>query len=158
MSGSKGSPSAPKTGLAPSTGGGVSGIAPAPVQGAYGMSALNSGAKDYGLSFNQSTTAPYSGQSLSKTFTQQNDKAMGMGKLDSAYANQKSKSGGDKRFIQVPALSPGNTGEFNVAQSNPQTGEAQRAGTIQAGAGAIGQAYDDGTLQKFLMWQKQNGF
>lgn len=156
MGSSKGNPSAAKTGLTPSAS--VSSIAPAPAQGAYGMSALTSGTKDFGLSFDKPTTAPYTGQSLSKTFTQQNDKKMGMGKLDSAYADQKTPNKGTGKFMPIPALSPGNSGEFSVAQSNPHTGEAQRAGTIQSGAGAIGQAYDDGTLQKFLMWQKQNGF
>lgn len=152
---SGGTPLAP----APTVQGGVGDIAPSPAPGSFSLSGMASGGKDFSQavnappSFGAKVEQPYmAGQSLGQRYDAQNDPQMGMGKLDSAYADQKGKGRLKAELLGMASKGVSDLVSFRNFGFSPQgmPGESQPA--WQKGFG-VGDTYNP--LMQQAMQQRQ---
>ena len=140
---SGGTPLAP----APTVQGGVGDIAPS-TTGNYSLSGMASSGKDFSqsvnalASFGTKTEQPYMvGQSLGQRFDAQNDPQMGLGKLDSAYADQKGKTRLKAELLGMASKGVSDLASFRNFGFTPQGISSENTPAWQKGFG-VGEMYN----------------
>jgi len=135
--------------------------------GQLSLSDMAGGDKNYGLQgFGGKEESPYlTGMKLGDRYDMANDKEMGLTKLDSAYADQKEKTGKDNPLSKMSSMSfkfsPTTPEQYKDYGFSPQmsTGYGDPAQMMYKDMSYISQqAEEEDSLAQFLRWQREMGY
>jgi len=132
--------------------------------GRLSLSDMAGGDKKYGLQgWGKPEETPYlTEMKLGDRYNMANDKEMGLTKLDSAYADQKEKTGKDNPFSKMSfKFSPTTPEQYKDYGFSPQMsmGYGDPAQMMYKDMSYISQqAEEEDSLSQFLRWQREKGY